>query len=492
MDGQSPRRSARKDAERGLPRGACYQTAVRPVFVALSAVGIAALFSGCGATDDAPPTAAPRARPTTWNVDGNAIHDPTGRTVILRGVNMAGTHKYKPYVSSFGPADYTRVRAEWGMNALRFLMTWSAIEPTRGAYDEAYLGELEKRMGWAKDAGLWVILDMHQDLYGEGFLGGDGAPRWTCDEAKYAAFKPATPWFFGYLDANLIGCFDTLWTNADNRAHLVEGWRRIAARLARFDNILGIDPLNEPHWGSYAVDQFEKDRLAPFYEDVARAVRTVAPTWIVFAEPSSARNLGFEAKMPKLAIDNVVYAPHAYDSSAESGNGFDESHRDPYLLKVSALRDEADALGQALFLGEYGGAADKPGIVPYMTAAFDAAGRAAASSTYWAMDKDDGYAILAKDGSEKKELVDVLVRPYPERTAGRLLSYAYDPASKTATVRLEPDATIDAPTEIVVPARLYPRGATVECGGCATEDAPGLVRLRKIPPATTTITLRPR
>ena len=160
------------------------------------------------------------------------------------------------------------------------------------------------------------------------------------------------------------------------------------------------------------------------------------------------------------------------------------------MIKVADVRAEADALGQGLFLGEYGGPADKPGIVPYMTAAFDAAGLAAASSAYWAYDKDDGYAILGKDGAEKKDLVDTLVRPYPERTAGKLLSYAYDAATKTATVRLEADATIDAPTEIVTPARIYPSGVAVECGGCEVETTPGLVRLRKV--TASVVTVRPK
>jgi len=460
--------------------------------VVVASVLSALCLAGCSSSDAADEPAS-KLRPSRWHVADNAIKDAAGRTVILRGANLSGAHKNKPYLGTFGPADYARVRAEWGMNAARFLLTWAAVEPTRGVFDEAYLGEVDKRIGWARDAGLFVVLDMHQDLYGEGFAGGDGAPRWTCDEAKYAAFKPATPWFFGYLDKNVIDCVDGMWTNPDLRGHLVEAWRRVAQRLARFDNILGIDPLNEPHWGSYPVDQFEKDRLAPFYEEVTRAVREAAPGWIVFAEPSASRNLGFEAKLPKLPFDDVVYAPHAYDPSAESGNGFDASHRDPYLLKVADLRAEADALGAGLFIGEYGGTADKPGIAEYMTAAYDAAGAAAASTMYWSYDKSDGYGMLDPSGAEKRVLVDVLVRPYPERTAGRLLSYAFDPGSKVATVRFEPDATVDAPTEIIVPARVYPRGVVVECGGCAVEERKDVVVLRDMPPSSpAVVTVRPR
>jgi hypothetical protein len=50
-----------------------------------------------------------------------------------------------------------------------------------------------------------------------------------------------------------------------------------------------------------------------------------------------------------------------------------------------------------------------------------------------------------------------------------------------------------APTEIRVPARVYPRGVMVECGGCTVEETPGLVRLRTPPPGNpVTVTLRSR
>ena len=450
--------------------------------------------SGCSSSSSSDDAAPRPPRPSTFYVEGGAIRDPSGRSVVLRGVNLAGTHKYKPYLSDFGPADYARVRNDWGMNALRFLVTWSALEPTRGVYDEAYLAAVDERIGWAHDAGLLVVLDMHQDLYGEGFLGGDGAPKWTCEDARYAAFKPTTPWFLGSLDPNVGACFDALWTNADLRGHLVEAWHRLASKLARYDNIVGFDPLNEPFWGTYPFSAFEADRLAPFYGEVTRAVRSVAPGWLVFAEPSASRNLGFTTGFPKLPFDGVVYAPHAYDPSAESGSGFDPDHRLSMLQKISDMRDEADAMSAALFLGEYGGNPSQPGITAYMTAAYDGAGAVGAGTTYWAYDKDDdGYGLLRADGSEKKELADVLTRPYPQRVAGKLLSYGFDPNMHTATIRWEPDASVEAPTEIVVPARLFPAGAAVDCGGCTVEEAPGIVRLRTSPPGSpAVVTIRPR
>ena len=77
---------------------------------------------------------------------------------------------------------------------------------------------LAQRVEWARDAGLLVVLDMHQDIYGEGF-GGDGAPLWTCDAAHYAAFKPADQWFFDYLSPEVIACVDGFYASSDLRAH---------------------------------------------------------------------------------------------------------------------------------------------------------------------------------------------------------------------------------------------------------------------------------
>src|SRR6202008_2283181 len=105
------------------------------------------------------------------------------------------------------PADYQRMRDAWGMNSLRFVMTWAAVEPQPGAYNDAYLDGVVERMRWAHDAGIHVVLDMHQDIYGEGF-GFDGAPRWTCDEARYAAFMPVEPWFLNAVDPNVTACVD--------------------------------------------------------------------------------------------------------------------------------------------------------------------------------------------------------------------------------------------------------------------------------------------
>src|SRR5262249_11313280 len=156
---------------------------------------------------------------------------------------------------------------DWGMGAIRFLTTWSAIEPQPGVYDEAYLDQVAERLRWAQEQNLAVVLDMHEDIYGEGF-GFDGAPKWTCDDAMYAAFVPKDPWFLNATDPNVIACVDGFFTRDDLRQHFTAAWKHVAERFANEPAVVGFDVLNEPNWGSYPIFTFERDRLGPFYAQV--------------------------------------------------------------------------------------------------------------------------------------------------------------------------------------------------------------------------------
>ena len=170
--------------------------------------------------------------------------------------------------------------------------------------------------------------------------------------------------------------------------------------------MIGFDVLNEPNWGSYPIFAFEKDKLAPLYDQVVVAVRAVAPRWVAFLEPAASRNGGIATSLPIAPYPDVMYAPHSYDTTAESGGGFDPSHRQMILDNVADLAREAGDLHAGLWIGEYGGVAANPGIVDYMTDQYDAAGAVAGSTMYWSYDKSDGYSLLDADGNEKPDLVE--------------------------------------------------------------------------------------
>lgn len=439
-------------------------------------VGVLALAGACH--DPGPPR---------WHVDDGFIRSPDDRAAILRGVNLSGSQKLAPYLDDKSPADYARLRTDWGMNAIRFIMTWAAVEPSRGAYDEAYLDAVAERMQWAADANLAVVIEMHEDIYGEGF-GFDGAPRWACDESRYAGFVPKDPWFLNAVDPAVEACIDDFYDLADTRQHFIDAWHHVAARLVDSPAIIGFDILNEPNWGTYAILQFEQDRLMPLYADVVPVVRSAAPDWIAFVEPSASRNGGIATRLGEMPFDNVVYAPHSYDQNAESGGGFDPSNAQAILENAQLLAGEADMLHAALWIGEYGGQADNPGIVPYMTAEYDAAGAVSASSMYWAYDKSDGYGLLDPEGNEKPDLVNTVVRPYPERVAGTPLTYGFDASTRTFTMTYTPGGA--GTTDISLAPRLYPGGIAVDCGGCSYDTTPTGIAITSMPsgdPATVKI-----
>ncbi len=424
---------------------------MRPALIA----AIAALAAACG------PSA-----PRPWAVDGGFIRDTEGRAVVLRGANVSGRNKNAPWFDFHGPADFRRMRVDWGMNAVRFLTTWAAIEPERDQLDQGYLDALQAKVGEATDAGLLVFVDMHQDLYGVGFSGGDGAPAWTCDAAEYAAYQPQTPWFFGYLTPQVTACVDAFWTSRDLQQHYVNAWSAVAKRLKSDPGFIGIDPMNEPYWGSVQLDLFESRRLAPLYQQVIAAVRVERPDALAFVEPAASRNLGLATHLPPLGIPGVVYAPHSYDADAEQGKPFTADHRQTVLDNLAALKTEAGALGAALTVGEYGGMITLMGIGDYLGTEHDALDAQLAGGTYWDYSKGGSYSLLNDDGTERTVMLDAVALPYPERVAGTPLSFGFDPAARTFHLRYAPDRSLSAPTRIAVPTRTWPQGFTVDCGGC--------------------------
>jgi endoglycosylceramidase len=241
--------------------------------------------------------------------------------------------------------------------------------------------------------------------------------------------------------------------------------------------------MNEPYWGSLAPDVFEANRLAPLYVSVANAVRAQKPDLLLFAEPAASRNLGLASKLPPLGVGGVVYAPHSYDGDAERGLGFDPSRRAVLMDNVAKLKLEADALGAALVLGEYGGVAANPGIAEYMDATYAATGVAAAGALYWHYGKDDGYGLLAADGGVKPALLAAVARPFPERTAGEPRGFWVDGGVFEAT--WSPDPAVTAPTVIAVPTETWPAGFTAQCTGCTATVLEGRVEVTAAPGATT-------
>ena len=399
------------------------------------------------------------------------LADAQGGTLVLRGANVSGEAKQTPdRLATLGARELVCMRDVLGLDAIRLVVFWEAIEPAPGRYDERYLAALRERVALARAHDLHVVVDMHQDLFGRAF-GHAGAPSWTVAAADAATFRPQSPWMLGYLAPEVAAAFDALYEPGPLRAAFVAAWSRLARALAG-TGVLAFDLLNEPGWGTRSPAAFDRDVAPALYAELVDAIRAVdASTWIA-VEPAPTASMGIPSALVAPARERLVYAPHAYAPSLELGQSY-EPERDAPAAGIRTLGADARRLGMPLLVGELGVRRDVPGASQYVTDAYDALDREMASALYWDFGRgdDESYALLDRSG-EPTELARAIARPYPRRVAGRPLGWAYDALHGHFAARwIEANADSGA-TRVVLPALAFPRGARVRIDAGPWETTP--------------------
>ncbi len=112
--------------------------------------------------------------------DGKWIRDEKNRIVILRGVNCGGDSKLPPFEPFQTEKSAEQIRS-WGANVVRYVTVWEAIEPEPDVINKEYIKKMKEKVRWLARRSIYVIVDMHQDLYARKFCG-DGAPEWAVFE----------------------------------------------------------------------------------------------------------------------------------------------------------------------------------------------------------------------------------------------------------------------------------------------------------------------
>lgn len=195
------------------------------------------------------------------SVSGQRFVDEEGRTVILNGINHVNKSPEQGYVTDNDEVLFKRFK-DWGFNCVRYGINWDGLEPEPGKINEDYLKEIDKRVAWAEQQGIWLILDMHQDLYGRKF--GNGAPLWaTLDDNL--PHETGDVWSDAYLVSPAIHkSFDNFWKNAPAsdgigiQDHYIYVWTTLAKRYVNSPSVAGFDIMNEPFMGSDAQQVFPK------------------------------------------------------------------------------------------------------------------------------------------------------------------------------------------------------------------------------------------
>lgn len=422
------------------------------------------------------------------------ITDRSGRVVILRGENVISAAKNEPlHVGGVDEALIARLSDDFGFNVARHLVFWAAIEPERGHFDESYFDRVQQRLDWYGAHGVYVFLDMHQDLYAERF-GGDGAPDWAVrtDGNAFIPPAPGLPWWAAAASPAVQASYRHFWDPARGtpglKRHYLAAMAELVRRFRDHPAVIGYDIMNEPGFSDHDLagtlgaartsartGDWRSPRLIRFTQRLVDTIRAEDPDGYIFYEPSSLNgadlDLGngisgpFPGDLapltdPRPGPARLVYAPHLYSVPVDAGT-YDRAHN-RYVARWAGLRrPESRAQDSALFIGEFG---TGPGLRPWIRDVIDMADRQMLGFTWWSYDAG-GWGITNPDGSEAPHARDV-ARPYPQAVAGVPDAFSYDRVRHAFRLDFHTREGVEGATEIYVGARRhFPDGWQVTVGG---------------------------
>lgn len=191
---------------------------------------------------------------------GTKFVNESGKEIIFQGINVLCReaklgHMYPDFAQAFP------FFQKMGFNLLRYGIFWNGVEPEPGCYDEAYLGRVREIVKLAEENGIYMILDMHQDLFAQKFI--DGAPDWACLDEGLPHPEGCSIWYNAYLESDaIIRAADNFWANAPAPDgvglldHYAAMWEHLGEVFADCPNVIGFEPMNEPFMGRIAREAF--------------------------------------------------------------------------------------------------------------------------------------------------------------------------------------------------------------------------------------------
>lgn len=436
---------------------------------AILAATLAAALGGC--LDRAPRVTA---ETLGWvGVEEQRLKDEFGRELHLRGINARidglfdvsfsdGRQSLEP-IPAFDESDALAMAA-MGFNLLRLPINWSGLEPEEGRFSESYLARIEAVVEACRRAGLYVLVDFHQDAWSKE-IGEDGAPLW-------AILPPPERLLEGPLhdlderrtSKQVMDAFVSFFTNRDRlQERFVPAWQKVIGRFAEAPHVIGFEPMNEP----VIFHHPEGNRLLyAFYDRTAAALRELDTRHTLWLEPDSLRNLELAApeRDVPFADSNVVYSPHLYPMTLRLHDPDAAAWREALTETVDGMVNEAESWGAALVVGEWGQHPGQPASFPYFGAVLDLFEARSIGHAFWLWKEDSqgSWGFFDRDPAAdawvpRGEGMRQLSRPYAMAVPGRLLSQRFDPASRELTVRFRARGGEAAPL-LWLPDSWYPGG----------------------------------
>ena len=446
-------------------------------------------------------------------VQGRRFVDPQGRERIFHGVNFPMGKTDPPTLEE---PFFAKCR-ELGFNMLRLGPCWSKLEPDApGQYDEDYLKIIDGIFDLSAKYGIYVFLDMHQDLWSDFGVGvGDGAPVWATLDDGYGYTKPKVIWGEGYLwGKGIFRAFDHFWNNdpvygKGLQDHYAALWQMLARRYGNHPAFFGFDFLNEPHpgtpggrifrtlvarlvkvlaftsgekqaWAVRAllgknshealdilsadvmrkvtraaeelVRRFDKEHYEPFIARMTKAVREVTPNGVIFMEHNYFCNIG----IPFSANFPAGETQGCYSPHAYDftvdGPLYNYASNDRVGFIFGDNRRNQQRMQVPVLVGEWG----SHGNLDDKERDYEWF-----RHIEFLMDLFDGYGWSNTYWAywhglfDRNRFMEVLSRPYPVAVNGTLENFKVSLSAKTCTLWYTPSPAPPAsPTEIYLPGAL--------------------------------------
>lgn len=446
------------------------------------------------------------------------ITDVAGREIILRGVNVRVRGIFDvsfddgreplEFIPEFTQKDTLEMQ-KIGFNLIRLPINWSGIEPEPGVYNLKYINGIGRILNLCYKAGIYVILDMHQDAYSKE-IGEDGAPLWAIlpppKKVNRGGYLPEM--FLLRIAPKVQKAFANFWYNSKVfgkglQDYFIDSMLLVLETYKDHPALIGMQILNEP-WLLHAKDFLKSnplgqglnlDLLYSFYSKAIPRMKLVAPKKWIFFEPDATKvghpslNLNHDRKkfsaqyIPNILPwdpDMTVYSPHLYVPSfllpgaAPNYSNIRPGDEDIKLSLNNSLK-EADAFYAPLFIGEFGFThkAKKYGETLHSILDFADKYKAHTAQWVWKENSQDAWGFYDFDAGGnpilRTKAVKQTVRAYPKAISGEIKNISYNRKTFELKVHFSYEG-LEKPHHLFVPVSYgYPKNYVVYCNNKRVE-----------------------
>lgn len=443
------------------------------------------------------------------STNGKRLVDEYGRERIFSGINVCDKGRPDPslgrrtYVYDWDDERIEQFKKQ-GFNIIRLGITWDAVEPEKGQFNDEYIEAVRRMLDKCAEANIYAYIDMHQDLYSGWESGpGDGAPYWACHTDKYKYKNPKLVWAESYFISKATHrAFDNFWDNKyGDQDEYKKMWVHVAEKLEGHPALFGFDVMNEPFLGKdggkvfrqliasvvsvtltdkriskkklikealtkgravhvldlYTADIFQKivnrasplvnkfdvERYMPFLNSTAKEIRKISEDSILFIENSYYSNLGIKCAVKPIEIDGK-----------RDENQLFAPHAYDLMVDTPMYKYANNGRVKSIF-DQRKTEQDENLDMPLLVGEWGGH----SPGTEWLHHIEFLLSLFDEnkwsntywaytDTLPESPIWEVLKRPYPMAVTGIIDSYKFDRDENTFTLKFTQDKDFDVPTEI--------------------------------------------